>query len=322
MRLGRWRDARWAVERALMRDGSRAVVAVVVPLLQRIAQESAGTAEESAAVGVLAKALREIDPDAAERRLREALTAAVARQDYLIASAVAVDLAALCQRLGRLAEATQLAEDQIGYIRRAGLGPWTQLGGQAQRLQVLAARGEAERVLVEAERLRAQMAGLPQASLQSETVVPWSGWEILLGAGREAALQLGRWEVALEWNAAVAASKRDRGAPQTQMAQTRIHDYFPLLKMGRVTAAVGLLQECREVFERAHDVRGLGIVLGALAHAEDKRGHGEVAIGLVQDALRYCYLAGDVEEITAGHHNLGNHLHRSADAGRLAGGVR
>jgi hypothetical protein len=322
MRLGRWADARWALEQALVRDGSRTVVAAVVPWLQRIAQEFAGTAKEPAALRVLAQALAEIDPGTAERLLRETLAAAVARQDYPGASSAVGGLVELCLRSGRLAEALRLADDQIDYTRRAGLGPWTRLSGQVQRLQVLAAREEeAERVLAEAERLRDQMTGLPQASPQPETAMPWNVREALLGAGREAARCLGRWQAALEWNAAVAASERDRGAPQAEVARTRFHHYGPLLRLGRVDAAVGVLRECREIFERAHDVRMLGKVLSAMADAEDMLGHGEVAIGLVQDALRYSYLAGDVAAIAVSHHNLGNYLCRSADGGRPAGGA-
>jgi hypothetical protein len=59
----------------------------------------------------------------------------------------------------------------------------------------------------------------------------------------------------------------------------------------------------------------------ALADAENQRGHGEVAIGLAQDALRYSYLAGDVATIAVSHHNLGNYLHRSADGNRTAAGA-
>lgn len=103
---------------------------------------------------------------------------------------------------------------------------------------------------------------------------------------------------------------RGRGAPDTEIAQVQFNDYFPLLRLGRLDDAVALLITCREVFERAHDIQGLGSVLGALADAEEQRGHSDVAIGLLRDALRYSYLAADTDSIQVGHHNLGNYLGR------------
>jgi hypothetical protein len=52
----------------------------------------------------------------------------------------------------------------------------------------------------------------------------------------------------------------------------------------------------------------LGKTLSALAEIECARGRGDAAIRLVRDSLRYAYLAGDVEGIAIGYHNLGNYL--------------
>jgi hypothetical protein len=91
-------------------------------------------------------------------------------------------------------------------------------------------------------------------------------------------------------------------------ARSRFNDYFPLLRLGRTEEALALLLECRQVFQDARDIGMLGKILGALADAEDARGHGDAAIGLERDALRYKYLAGDVTAIAAGYHNLGYYL--------------
>ena len=88
-----------------------------------------------------------------------------------------------------------------------------------------------------------------------------------------------------------------RGAPQTVIARARFNDYFPLLRLGRLGQAIELLMDCRQVFEDADDIQGLGAVLSALADAEDDRGHRDVAIGLGRDALRYTYLANDLYSI-------------------------
>ena len=94
------------------------------------------------ALAVLARALGGINPAAAAQQYQQLLAAAVARKDYQSASAFAGDLINYRLQAGRLAEALQLAEDKIGYTRQAGYGPWTQLGDQAQRLQILSAMGQ------------------------------------------------------------------------------------------------------------------------------------------------------------------------------------
>jgi len=155
------------------------------------------------------------------------------------------------------------------------------------------------------------MATLPATSQQPETVNPFAVREILLGTGRSAARNLRRWQEALDLNAEVLASMTTRGAPQTAIARAWFNDYGSLLRLGRLDEAVELLMHCRRVFEDADDIEMLGNVLSALADAEDKRGHRDVAAGLERDALRYTYLANDVDGIQVSHHNLGNYLHRS-----------
>jgi len=218
----------------------------------------------------------------------------------------------LCRGGGRLAEALALATQKADYTRRAGLGSWTQLADEVRRLQVLAAMGRADQVLAAVQRLREHMQALPAVSDQSETVTPWGVRETLLDTGRDAALQLSRWDEALELSAAAAASKQDRGAPAGEIARARFNDYYPLIRLGHTGEALALLLECRRAFEQARDIQGLGTVLMALADVENTRGHGEAAISLARDALRYCYLAGDVTAIAVSYHNLGNYLARHA----------
>jgi hypothetical protein len=246
-----------------------------------------------------------------------ALAAALDRQDYSAASTAAGYLVNYRRNAGRLGEALQLTDNMAEYTRQAGFGPWTQLSDQVQRLQILNVMGQGRQVLDEVERLREQMGNLPAGSSQPEGINPWNVRELLLDTGRSAASQLGRWAEALELSAAAVASMRGRGAPDTEIAGTQFNDYGPLLGLGRLDDAVALLITCREIFERAHDIQALGKVLGALADAEDKRNHGEVAIGLERDALRYLYLAAETDSIQVSHHNLGNYL-RGAGQPRAA----
>jgi tetratricopeptide (TPR) repeat protein len=306
MRRQQWTAAAGMLERAFVRDPSRANAAAVLPAIQEIAGHDATEAD------VLARVLTVLEPAAGERQMRDYLDAAVARGDHRGASVTAGRLADLCMGSGRLAEALALTEQKAGYTRQAGLGPWTQLADEGQRLQVLNEMAQAERVLAEVQGLRDRMQALSAAPGPDETIPPWNVREALLATGSDAARQLGRWQDALELNTAQVVSMRERGAPATVTARAGFNDYFPLLRLGRTEEALALLLECRQVFQDARDIGALGKTLSALASIEDQRGHGDAAIGLERDALRYKYLAGDVTSIAVSYNNLGNYLRRHA----------
>ena len=67
MRLGRWRIAAGLIENVLRRDRSRAATSTAFAALTLIARVSAGTDDEVAVSGTLARALEARDPAAAER---------------------------------------------------------------------------------------------------------------------------------------------------------------------------------------------------------------------------------------------------------------
>jgi hypothetical protein len=304
VRRQQWQDAAYLLEAAFLRDPSRANAAAVLPAVTQV------TRHDPSRAAVLALVLEVLDPAAAEAVLREALDAAVAAGNYRAASTMAGRLADRCRDSGQLAEALTLTEQKISYTRQAGLGPWTQLADEVHRLQVLATMGQASHVLAEATRLRDHMATLPATPGPDEMVTAWNVREALLDAGFGAALRLERWAEALDLNAAIAASKRDRSAPATDIARTRYNDCGPLLRLGRTEEALALLRDCLRAFQAARDTRWIGNTLTVLADTEDERGHGQAALRLQRDALRHHYLAGDVAGIAASYHNLGTYLRR------------
>jgi tetratricopeptide (TPR) repeat protein len=312
LRLGQWRMAGELIAKALERDHSRAAAAAVLPALQQIVAAVSGTRDEPVMTMHLARALRAIDPVVAELHTRAAKASALAYHDYRAAGAAVADLIDYCIARGQLEEALALAMQKVDYIQRAKLGPWSQLSGEGQRLQVLVAMGQHERVLAEVHHLIARMDRLPTTSKQPESHMPWNVREVVLDAGRSAAFELGRWQEAMDMITAVVASMRTRGALATEIARIQFNIYSPLLKLGRFDDCLRLLLECRDVFEQAHDVEMLGVVLGALASLETIRGHDDAAIALSIDSLRYNYLSGNLESIKASHHNLGLNLARHA----------
>jgi tetratricopeptide (TPR) repeat protein len=302
LRQQQWDRAAGLLEGAFVRDPSRANAAAVLPAIEEI------TRHEPRWAGVLGKVLAVTDPAAAVVTLRAAMADAATRGDYRAASANAGRLLDLCRNTGRLAEALDAAERKAGYTRQAGLGPWDQLADEVWRLQVLASMGNADQVLDEVARLRARMATLPATRGPGEGEAPWHVREALLDTGRYAAMLTGQHAQAIPLIAEVVASQRDRHAPAAVIARTRYNNYYPLLHLGRTEEALAVLRECRQVFRDARDTLMLGKTLSALADVEEARGHGEAAIRLERDGLRYAYLAGDAEGIAIGYHNLGNHL--------------
>jgi len=125
------------------------------------------------------------------------------------------DIAPLPTPLPALAEALALAlewtEQQPELTCRAGLGHWTRLLDEVQRLQCLNRLGRWGDVLGRVEALRAEMATLAEQSSEEETSPSWTVREGLLNTGRSAAWNLAAWEQALAFNAAVLASRQARG---------------------------------------------------------------------------------------------------------------
>jgi hypothetical protein len=303
LRHSDWDTAGFLIEQAAMRDQSPGTVQAVLPSLRRIA-DATGAPED---FGVLARMLAEVDPGEAERLLRGAIDAAVGAGDFQAASAAVGDLVNLLQKAGRLAEALAHATQKAEYTRRAGLGPWTQLGDQAWRLQVLGQMGEHEQVLEETDRLRAAMGALPARLGPGEAMDPWIVRELILDTAHASALATGDWARCLELNAEIIVSKRRRGAGAHEDASSRFNDAAPLIALGRLAEAGQLLAECQRVFEDFADANRLALVLATRASLEAKLGRMPEAADLVRAALRLLYAWPDPRNIAAGHHNLADY---------------
>jgi tetratricopeptide (TPR) repeat protein len=328
LRQERWGEASMLLEWVIKRDSAPGTIAAVLPWLRRIAAAAVGTERELIDAGKLAETLLEAGrwPEA-EDMMRDIVRRAVAQGDFRTASTATGFLSNLLKATGRAGEALALVEEKKDYIRRAGLGPWTQLSDEGRRLQILNALGRYEEVLSAVKKLRERMPTLSETSEQEETANPWNVREGILSTGRDAAIYLKRWGAALALNAETIASMEARGAPALEVARTRFNDYSPLLGLGRYGEARALLHACRAVYQQEGYVAGLGKVFSALADLEDELGHHGQAIAFEETALRYSYLAGDPRDCAISHDNLASCLMRAksapetALAHRLVGGI-
>ena len=201
------------------------------------------------------------------------------------------------------------------------LGPWTRHVDDGWRLQLLQASGRDEAVIDEARELLDAMAGLVPESGDDEAVSHWYAREAILDAARSAALALGRWDIALEFSAEVLSSKERREASNLSRMRTRFNDYFPLIRLGRLDEAGGLLDECRACFGEERYRRGQGQLSSAFAHLAHERGEAAEALRSEPVALRDKYAADSPESIAISHYNLGLYLGEAGGAHHLAAAV-
>ena len=315
LRHQQWDTAGHLLDQVLRRDQSPAVALAAAAHLHRIV-DATGTA---AATARLARAVARVDQAEAEGLFRVALNQAIGQQDFRLASSVVGALIDLLRNTGRVREALDLTDRKVEYTRLAGLGPWTQLTDRGRRLQLLYLLGQNETVLTEVHRQLDQMRGLPEQPADNETVMPWNVRETVLSLGAHAAMALGRWQDALDLNAADQASTRERRASAHDIAMTQFVAYGPLLRLGRLDEAEQLLLGCQQAYEDANDVQRLAKVLSARADLADRRGHRRDAAALEHTALRLMYLRPDPDSIAGSHHNLALYLQGSGTdpAGQL-----
>ena len=312
VRQRQWYAAAGALEQVICRHQSPESVAEALPLVRRIAQEMQGTEHELQTAGVLAHTLRWAGLwREAEVESRRIVEQALAREEFRTAFAALGDLINLLRDTGRPKEGSSLVDEMKECARQANLGPWTQLGNEGTRLQLLADIGRYEEVLSAVGELRELMQVLStqdRDGVIEEAMEPWNVREGILDIGRAAALGLGRSEEALALNAEIIVSAEARGAAALQLADIRLNDYGPLLRLSRYKEARELLLFGRSVYESEGDARRLGRAFSALAQLEGTLGHHKQAVTFEATALRYKYAVGSPEECAISHNNLAIHL--------------
>ncbi len=308
-RLAEWGSASAMLEKAVALNQSPDMIAAVLPLVRRIADETTGTAREATDQGFLAKVLGFAGRlGEAEALLRELIAHSAGRGKFATASTASGDLVNLLLHTARPKSALRVVEHKTDYTRRAGHGPWTQLLDEVMRLQILNALGKHAEVLGRVTELREQMHGMPDPPEQNESVAIWNVREVTWDTGRNAAQHLGEGRRAISLNAEVIRSMENRGAGLFEQARARFNDFAPLLRLRRYDEARELLRCCRAVFEQENDVASLGAVFSALATVEVELSRHDAAKLFEETALSYKYVNATPEAIAVSHSNLGTYL--------------
>ncbi len=305
LRQNTWDEIGYYLQEVIVRDPSQSTIAAVLPMLRHLAEHTEGTENELNGIGLLARGLLLAGQmQEAEAKYRSLMSKSVEQGDFYMASAAAGDLSNILRDSGKLNGALELLEVRKGYTHQAGMGPWTQLANESKSLQILNMMGKQGEVLETVERLRVEMDALPEQSKKEEGVWPWNIKEAILDAGLKAAIRLKDYDHVREINAEIYELKRARGANDVELAKTDYNDYIWLLDQKRYDHVGVLLQRLKKIFEKENDIEMLAKIFFALGHLGTLIGQNDQAMRSFKTALRYNYLIGNVEDISASHDGL------------------
>jgi tetratricopeptide (TPR) repeat protein len=311
MRQQRWDDSSRLLEQVIRRDETPTTIAAVLPLLEHIAKATKNTERSLIDAGVLARALSLAGRrKEAESILRSIMDEAAIRKEYRSAAAAAGDLIYILKATGQSKAALEIIVFKKEMTARGGFGPWSQLGDENHRLQLLVELGRYEEALAEAKGLRSRMEQLPDPGDQEEAVEPWSLRESIINTGRAAAFHLKHFDLALELSGEIQEAQKSRGASKLEITRDSFNDYGPLIELSRYDEARALILHCRSVFEEEGDLTWLGMTFSALANLDDELGHTAPAVINEQTALRFLYSISDSkpEGCAICHLNLASYL--------------
>jgi CHAT domain/AAA ATPase domain len=266
-----------------------------------------------AASAALALALWSADPAGARRLLQGSLDSADSAGDYPLAWVIAGHLADALRDAGHLDQALDVAARQEHYGQAAGLGPWTRLAGHSRRLVVLARMERYPQVLAELSDVRERLRRLTGEETNGElpSIVPSAVREQVLDTARLCAMVSGKWQAALNADAEILDSQRQRGASRHERAIARLFDAYPLIRLRRFTEAAAALVECQQAFEDEGDTANLSHVFTGRADLEATLDHADNAVRFARSALRMTYTRTIPDAIAAAHQRLAVYLRKA-----------
>lgn len=328
-RNGEWGLASQMIERVMRVDDSPRATAMLLPVVTRMAADTAKTPKALITQSQLARVLNQAGFWLeAVQRWEAVLDAAEREENFAVAAPVCNDLANAWQSVDA-GKARAYAGLHHRYASLAGTGTWSELSALGQQLQMLAQKAQYGEVLSRLPELRRRMiaAGKPG---RLEGLLDWNVRNVIFDTASDAASQYGRacqaaamsldgaealawetraraaWRDSLKYNGKARAALCRRGALPLELARSRFNDNGPLIELERFSEAYAMLLACKEVFESENAVAELGDLYSTLGTLEQKRMHPGPAREFEARALRYKYQGGDARHVAVSHFNLAN----------------
>lgn len=306
---GNIRAATDALDLVLRRVRSRASLRSLIPLAGMLHKAATEPRDQLRAGRLWANTLALTDAIVVAERLTAQLRAEAMKQDNLeMATVLTSDLISRYRDSGRYAEALTLAEEQIELGRQVGVGPWTQLLHDNERVNLMVTMRQRDEAAPLIDELLTRMRRMPDEPGDNETVRPFWVRELILDTAYTAALAGRDYRACLRVGKEMITSKKNRGADEAEITRAVYRICYPLMRTDRLEEAALHLDRCRQVFVREHDVVALAATYSALAEIEEARGRPRAGAELGRASLRYQYRGRTIGGIVNGHLNLGYRL--------------
>lgn len=289
IRCGRLRDAGRALSIAATRDRPPAAMHRILRQLHQIATAETNPEERLGALRSYGFALARLGDSGGIETLRAVLAEARGRDLIGLAVAVANDLLDTLARNSSIEQALAVSQELIELQHQAEVGASAVALSRGQQLRLLVRIGRDKEALAGAQQLLAVLPKTPTPCEEKLDVNPWLARELALEVAADAAISLGHWQDALDFNQQLQESMHRRGDDGFGRARARFNSTGPLMRLGRLGEAEKVLLHCQQVFEKRSDIIFLGLTFNRRALLETARGRHRLAIEFQQRALRYLY---------------------------------
>jgi tetratricopeptide (TPR) repeat protein len=213
--------------------------------------------------------------------------------------------------VGDLEEAKGLNLRSAEAYRRAGNPEVNVIGRELEALRNDVMKGEAGTALPEVEARLDRVRGWWRRIQAGKTVAEAPDRTVLgralvsgLNIAQEANQGLERSQACLDLLEETESAIRALGESKASVAETRFNQHGPLLSLGRLDEAQGVLEGCLEVFRSAGAVNHEADCLSALADLWNERNEIDQAIALERQALAVRNTLPDPSDRAISHHNL------------------
>ena len=191
------------------------------------------------------------------------------------------------------------------------------LGSQLEAWRIDVMQGNTQ-VLGEIEQAVATIKSWWQQTLQGQTVAQAPDPEFLarafisaLDIARMAYQGTENWQGCLDILSETEQLQRQIGRSEHEIARTQFNRYGALLKLGQLSEAQQILEQCLHIAKKYDDLTQQSRILLALATIWNERGDTAHAIELERQSLAICERLHDPNDRAISHGNLANYLRRA-----------